>query len=171
MQITNGSRVRIEYEIKAKGGDVIESSAKTGPLEYVHGSGQLLPGFEKRLEGAKTGAEIKGVIPAGEALGSEETFPTKVIPRAEFPKGVELKVGSSFEAHTPEGMLVYFKVIAVDDKAATARLLPPIAGKDLEFRAKVLMVEDPATGKREILERKPPPPPAAALKLDVEDSD
>src|SRR4051812_47889299 len=171
MQITKGFRVRIEYELKAKGGDVIESSAKTGPLEYVHGSGQLLPGLEARLEGARTGAEIKGEIPAGEAFGSEDAFPTKVIPRAEFPAGLDVKVGATFEAHTPEGGAVCFKIIAVEAKTATARLLPPIAGKDLEFRAKVLMIEDPASKQREILDRKPPPPPAAALHLEVEESD
>ncbi len=169
MNVAKGFRIRIDYEIKLKDGDVIESSAKTGPLEYVHGDGRMLPGLEKRLEGAKAGVEVKGEIPATEAFGGEDVFPTKVIAKAEFPKGVDLAVGSTFEAKTGTGETVIFKLIEVTAEGATARLLPVIAGKDLVFRVKVLMIEDPATGTKEIVDRKPPPPPAGALKLDVED--
>ena len=51
MKIARGRSVELSYELKVKGGSVIESSTRSGPLRYVHGDGKMLPGLEKRLEG------------------------------------------------------------------------------------------------------------------------
>lgn len=169
MEIIKGRRVRLEYEVKIKGGEVVETSTKSGPIEYVHGDGRMLPGLERRLEGKKTGAALDGEIPAAEVFGPEDAFPTMPLARAELPKEADVAVGATFAAKTAAGAPVSFKVTALDDKTVTVRLLPPIFGKDLVFHAKVLMVEDPATGQSEIVVHKPPPPPAAALAIDVEE--
>ena len=65
MKITAGSIVRIEFEIRVKGGDVIESSARSGPVQYTHGEGKLLPALEKRLEGRAAGESFSGEYPGG----------------------------------------------------------------------------------------------------------
>lgn len=170
MKIAPGSIVRIDYEIRVKGGDVIESSAKSGPIQYVHGEGKLLPALEKRLEGLSAGQSLEGEIPSSEAIPPEETLPTRAIPRAEFPKDVPLEIGSLFEAHTAAGGVIDLRIIAVDDKHVTARLLPPLFGKDLAFKVKVMMIEDPVSHAREIVFKKPPPIPAEALDLELEEA-
>lgn len=167
MKIAPGCIVRIEYELKVKGGEVIETSARTGPLQYVQGEGKFLPALEKRLEGLSAGQSLEGEIPAAEAF-PEAALPSKVIKRAEFPKDAGIEVGAMFEAHTQGGSTVAMRVIAADAETVTVRFLPPIAGKDLTFKVKVIMLEDPALHTREIVARKPPPPPVEALKLDVE---
>jgi FKBP-type peptidyl-prolyl cis-trans isomerase 2 len=168
MKISAGSIVRIEYELRVKGGDVVESSARSGPVQYVHGEGKLLPALEKRLEGLAAGHSISGVIPSSEAMPNEDSLPQRVVPRAEFPKGAELEVGSTYEAHTENGAIVLLRVLAVDDKHVTVRLLPPLAGKDLEFKVKVIAIEDPVRHVKEVVLRKPPPLPAEALKKKIE---
>src|ERR1039458_3958755 len=100
MKISAGNNVRIEYEIRVKGGDVIESSAKSGPIQYVHGEGKLLPALEKRLEGRAAGESFSGEIPASEAIPPEDTMPERDIPRGEFPASAPLEVGALFEAQT-----------------------------------------------------------------------
>lgn len=171
MKITAGSIVRVEYELRVKGGDVIESSAKSGPVQYVHGEHKLLPALEKRLEGLAAGQTLEGVIPAAEVLPPEDKLPVRSIPRAEFPKGTSIEVGALFEAHAQAGNTVNLQVVSVDDKHVTVRLLPPLAGKDLAFKVKVVMIEDPVSHLREVVLKHPPPLPAEALKIELEPAD
>src|SRR3954469_23995660 len=111
MKIATGLSVRIDYELKVKNGDVIESSAKSGPLRYVHGQGKMLPGLEKRLEGLAPGDERKGEIPAAEAFGTEDSLPVREMPRSAFPKGLKVERGAVFEAKDPvSGAPVHFKI-------------------------------------------------------------
>jgi FKBP-type peptidyl-prolyl cis-trans isomerase SlyD len=160
MKVAGGCIVKIDFELKVKGGDVIESSAKSGPIQYVHGQGKLLPGLEKRLEGMSVGEEKRGEIPAREAFGTEEMLPTKDIARKEFPADAKLEVGTIFQAKGPTGDPISFKAIKVTSEQVTVRFLHPLAGKDLEFRARVRMLDDPTAKKRAV---SIPPPPADAL--------
>jgi len=146
MQVSAGHLVRIDCELRVSGGEVIESSKKTGPIEYKHGSGQMLAGLEKRLQGLRAGDQKSGVIPAAEAFGTEESQPTMSIPRSSFPAFSTLDVGSRFEAKGPQGTPVTLEVRTVTDAAVSARVVHPLAGKDLEFDVKILGV------------RKGPPP-------------
>jgi len=160
VKVAKGNIVRLEYELRVKGGEVLETSAQSGPIQYVHGEGRLLPALEKRLEGMEIGAERTGTIPAAEAF-PEESLPARDIPLDEFPKGEKIEVGRVFQAKGPTGQPVMFKVIAVDKAKAHVRFLPPVFGKDLDFRVKVLVIDDPQSHKREAVA--PPPPPADAL--------
>jgi len=167
MKIAAGSIVRIEYEIRVKGGDVIESSTKSGPVQYVQGEGKLLPALERRLEGLTAGQTLEGDIPAAEAV-PEDKLPTRAIPRAEFPSAGPIEVGSTFEAHTAAGGVVSLRIVAVDEKHVTARLLPPLAGKDLAFKVRVMRIEDPVSKFVSVVHKPPPPLPAEALKIELE---
>ena len=168
MKITAGNIVRIEFEIRVKGGDVIESSAKSGPVQYVHGEGKLLPALEKRLEGRSAGESFIGEIPAAEAIPPEETMPTRDIPRAEFPKSVPLEIGALFEAQIAVGGVVNLRILEVNDERVKVRLLPPLAGKDLSFMVKIIRIEDPVSHLISVVKKPPPPLPAAALNIDLE---
>jgi FKBP-type peptidyl-prolyl cis-trans isomerase 2 len=168
MKVAPGSIVRIEYEIRVKGGDVIESSTKSGPIQYVQGEGRLLPALEKRLVGLVAGASLEGDIPAAEANPPEDTLPTRVISRSEFPSKGPLEVGAMFEAHTAGGAMIDLRIIALDEKTVTTRLLPPLAGKDLAFKVKVMRIEDPVSHLVSVVLKPPPPLPAAALHIELE---
>lgn len=162
LTITKGSIIRLEYQLQVKGGEIIESSAKDGFIRYTHGEGQMLPALESRLEGLSVGDEKAGVIPAAEAF-PEKDMPTKDIPRREFPAEEKLEVGKLFQATGPDGTPLGFQVIEATADVVKVRLLPALAGKDLEFKVKVLGIDDPKTQRREGIA--PPPPPADALDL------
>jgi FKBP-type peptidyl-prolyl cis-trans isomerase SlpA len=167
MNVAKGNLVRISFELKVKGGEVIESSDKNGPIDYVHGEGKLLPGFEKRLDGMAVGEERTGVIPATEAFGTESQMPTKKLRRKDFPAGTKVEMGLLFEAKGQGGQNLKFKVIEVKGDDVTVRLLHPLMGKDLEYKVKVLVIDDPKAKRREGVA--PPPPPADALGLKTEE--
>jgi FKBP-type peptidyl-prolyl cis-trans isomerase SlyD len=171
MKITKGSIVRIEFEIRVKGGDVIESSAKSGPVQYTHGEGKLLPALEKRLEGRAAGEAFSGDIPAAEAIPPEETMPERDIPRREFPESTTLEVGTMFEAHDANGGVVNLRILEVNAERVRVRLLPPLAGKDLSFTVKIVRIEDPVSHLVAVVKKPPPPLPAGALKIELEPVD
>ena len=41
--------VTFEYTLKNDNGEVLDSSAKNSPLEYLHGAGNIVPGLEAEL--------------------------------------------------------------------------------------------------------------------------
>jgi FKBP-type peptidyl-prolyl cis-trans isomerase 2 len=159
MKIAAGLSVQIDYELSIKGGDVLESSARSGPLRYVQGQGKMLPGLESRLVGMAPGDEKRGEIPAREAFGSEDELPIKEMPRRDFPKDAKLDPGSVFEAKSPTGEALRLKILSAANDVVKARLLHPLVGRDLIFRVKVLEVSDPSR----------PPPAPGVVELDPDD--
>ncbi len=159
MKIAAGLSVQIDYEVSLKGGDVIESSSRAGPLRYVQGQGKMLPGLESRLVGMEPGQEKRGEIPAREAFGSEDALPIKEMPRRDFPKDAKLEPGSVFEAKSPTGEPLRLKIVSTAGDQVNVRLLHPLAGRDLVFRVKVLTVSDPSR----------PPPAPGVVELDGDD--
>ena len=163
MKIGAGLSVRIDYELRVKGGAVIESSQQSGPLQYLQGAGKMLPGLERRLEGLSPGEQRSGEIPAAEAFGTEDSLPIKEMARAEFPSGLTPKAGLVFQAKGPHGENVSFKVIEATPAKVAVRLMHPLVGRDLEFKVKVLSVTDP---------RHPPaapPLPPGVVELDLDE--
>jgi FKBP-type peptidyl-prolyl cis-trans isomerase 2 len=154
MKVSADHIVRIDCELRVSGGEVIESSKKTGPVEYKHGGGQMLAALESRLEGMEVGDEKSGTIPASEGFGTEETQPKMTIPRASFPKDATLEVGARFEAKGPHGTPVTLQVLTLEEEQVIARVVHPLAGKDIEFVVKVLAVRRPPPP----VPTRPPPP-------------
>lgn len=163
MEIKKGEKVRLEYELRVRGGEVIESSKNSGPILYEHGAGRMLPALEKQLEGLAIGAEKRGVIPAAEAF-PEALLPTRELPRGEFPADAKLEPEQVFEARDPRGQAISFKIVATTTTTVTVRFLHPLTGKDLEFYVKVLMIDDPTSRRREAIA--PPPMPADVIDED-----
>ncbi len=164
MKVSAGHFVRLDCDLRVSGGEIIESSSKTGPVEYKHGAGQILDALEARLVSMSVGDEKKGIIPAAEAFGAASAQPIMTIPRASFPSDAKLEVGGRFEAKSPQGTPLVLSVVSVDSETVTAKAVHPLADKDLEFRVKVLAI------------RPPPPPvpksPAEELELtEITDAD
>jgi FKBP-type peptidyl-prolyl cis-trans isomerase SlyD len=163
MKIARGRIVELEYELRIKGGDVIESSARSGPLRYAHGDGKMLPGLAKRLEGLAPGDEREGVLPAEDAFGTEASQPVAELPRSAFPPDAKLDPGASFEGKDPtSGSPIRFKVLSASGGTTRVQLLHPLAGRDIEYRVKVLAVRDAAQASG-------PPPLPGVVELDPDE--
>ena len=63
------------------------------------------------------------------------------------------------------------RILEVKDEYIRVRLLPPLAGKDLEFRVTIVRIEDPVSHLISVVKKPPPPLPAAALKIELESAD
>jgi FKBP-type peptidyl-prolyl cis-trans isomerase SlyD len=149
--------LKLEYEIRTKNGDVLESSSARGPLEFVPGRRRLLPALEHVIARLHVGEEASGELEAARAFGDESVLPEMEILRSEFPEGETPEVGRKYEAKTADGSVVRFRVLSGDDKVVGVKLLHPLADADLEYRFKLLAVEDPSV---------PPPMPARAIGIE-----
>jgi FKBP-type peptidyl-prolyl cis-trans isomerase SlyD len=58
MTITKDKVASIDYTLTGDDGKVIDSSNGRGPLEYIHGQGNIIPGLESALEGKTVGEKL-----------------------------------------------------------------------------------------------------------------
>ena len=138
--------------LEAVGGATIEDSE----VEYIQGSGKMLPGLEKALATLEQGAKKEGVLRATEAFGNPALSPHKKMKRAEFPADATIKAGERFAAKGVNGADVVLATDAVHGDEVDVRLLHPLADKDIRYKVEVLRVTDP----------QPPPMPGDALELE-----
>ena len=149
--------LRLEYEIRTKSGETLESSAARGPLEFVPGRRRLLPALEQVIARLRVGEEVSGELEAARAFGDESVLPTMEISRSEFPEGETPEAGKKYEAKTADGGAVTFRVLSSGERFVHVRLLHPLADADLEYRFKLIAVDDPSL---------PPPVPARAIGIE-----
>ncbi len=133
MKITKESYVTMDYVLNLKSGETVDQSDPETPLEFVTGYNQIIPGLEKELMGKEAKESFQVVVEPEEAYGPHQTELIQNIPLKQFPEGVELEVGMSFQATSPQGMPINFVVKEIEPEAAVIDLNHPLAGKTLIF--------------------------------------
>ena len=68
MKVSKNSVVAISYELMVDGG-LADKAVAEKPLEYIHGTGMLLPRFEEELEGKEQGDDFAFVLSPEEGYG------------------------------------------------------------------------------------------------------
>ncbi len=153
MKIQDGLLVLLEYTLRDANGEVVETSADDGPMEYVHGQGDLPETIEANLFGQERGHEFKVTLPEGEAYGDYNPDGLISVPRDSFPADAEIEKGDWIEIEiTPgdddgspiedaEAELMEAKVVDVSADAVSLDANHPLAGQSVTFEMKVLSVE------------------------------
>lgn len=136
-QAQAGDTVKVDYTGRFEDGTVFDSSANRDPLEFTIGEGQVIPGFEKGVEGMSPGDEKTITIASDEAYGPHYDELVMVVDRGEFPEEMELSEGDVLQLRQPDGGVVLARVTDVSDKSVTIDANHPLAGKDLIFDVKL----------------------------------
>lgn len=145
MQIAKHSFVAIEYRLTDDDGEELDSSGEDGPLTYVHGMQEIIPGLERALEGHLAGDQFQVTIEPADAYGERIEELCMELPRDEFENADELELGMQFsltDEEEDEDMVV--AVIDFDDEVVVVDGNHPLAGLTLHFDVKVHDVR-PAT--------------------------
>ncbi len=142
MEIEKNKVVMINFTLKNDDGQVIDSSDKGGPLAYLHGLGQLIPGLEKELEGKKQGDKINVKILPELAYGKRSDQMIQRVSKNDLPSEEEIVVGAQFQADTPSGPIVV-TAIEVTDTEVVLDGNHPLADMTLHFDVEVVEVRDP----------------------------
>ncbi len=141
MIIEKNKVVAIDYTLTDEKGEILDDSTQMGPLEYLHGHANVIPGLEKALEGKKEGDSFKVEIEAKDAYGEFREDLVAEVAKTQFPEDAELVVGMQFEAESPEGTSIV-SIINIEDDKVTVSANHPLAGETLFFDVTVKSIRD-----------------------------
>ncbi|MEO7424986.1 MAG: peptidylprolyl isomerase [Fibrobacteria bacterium] len=141
MQISKHKVVSIDYTLTDAKGEVLDSSTKEHPLQFIQGMGSLIPGLEKALEGKVAGDKIKANIPAKDAYGARDESLMQTIPKENFEEIPDLKVGMELEAESDDGVRV-ITIMAIEGDTVQVDGNHPLAGMDLNFDVTIMEVRE-----------------------------
>lgn len=139
MQIADDTVVSLEYKLTDSEGEELDSS-EDGPLVYLHGHGNIVPGLESALTGKTAGEALKVVVKPADGYGERAGGKPIRLSRKELPPGLEPEEGMGLGAQGADGRDVTLFVTKVTKDAVTLSLDHPLAGVTLHFDVKILEV-------------------------------
>ncbi len=141
MIIADKSFVAIDYKLTLGTGEEIDKSQEGQPLEFITGTGHIIPGLEKAIIGMATGESTTITVQPDEGYGpvNEELF--QEIPKDQFPDTEDIQPGMTFQAQGPQGPIMV-SVTAVTDDIVSVDMNHPLAGKELTFDIHIANVRE-----------------------------
>lgn len=142
--VKSGAVVSIRYTLKDEEGSLIDSSGDE-PLAYLHGSGEIIPGLEKALEGKAVGEQLELTVAPEDAYGDRDEGRVLQVARdaLDFP----VEEGDMLQAEDDDGSTMPFQVVGVDDDVVTLDGNHPLAGMPLAFEIEVVSVRPATAGE------------------------
>ena len=147
--VKKGDKIKIEYTGKLEDGTVFDTSDGRDPLAFEAGAGQVIPGFDKAVDGMKKDEEKTFTIKSEDANGSVKEELVQEIPRDKLPEKPEPAVGMMLVMKSPDGRQMPAKITKVEADKITLDVNHPLAGKDLTFTVKVVGINEPEAEKKE----------------------
>lgn len=139
--VKEGDTVKVEYVGKLEDGTVIDSSEQHDkPLEFVVGQGQLIKGFDDAVLGMEVGEEKEVTIPPDQGYGSRNPELVKEMPRDIFPTDQKIEKNMVYILNLPDGRRIPATIADFTEETVTVDLNPPLAGKTLVFKIKLVNI-------------------------------
>ena len=133
----------MEYTLKVDG-ETIDASAETGPIEFLQGQGNIVPGLERELYGMSVGDSKDVVVSAQDGYGEIDGEAFMEVPRDQFPADIPLEVGTLLELLDDADQPVHARIEKVAEQTVRLDFNHPLAGKELHFSVKIAVLR-PAT--------------------------
>ena len=146
MKISQNAVVEFCYELEVDG-QVVDHTTKERPLDYIHGTGSLLPKLEAAIEGMEPGDRFDVTLSPADGYG--EVDPARIIdlPKAAFEVNGEVREdllvpGNTIPMMNSMGGVIPGVVLEVSADTVKMDLNHRMAGKTLHFTGKVLTVRE-----------------------------
>ena len=146
MKIAQNAVVEFSYELEVDG-QVVDHTTKERPLDYIHGTGSLLPKLEAHIEGMEPGDKFDVTLLPADGYG--EVDPSRIIdlPKAAFEVNGEIREdllvpGNTIPMMNSMGGVIPGVVLEVSDDSVKMDLNHQMAGKTLHFTGEVLTVRE-----------------------------
>jgi FKBP-type peptidyl-prolyl cis-trans isomerase SlyD len=146
MKIEQNKVVEFCYELEVDG-QVVDHTTKERPLDYIHGTGSLLPKLEAHIEGMEPGATFDVTLSPADGYG--EVDPSRIIdlPKAAFEVNGEIREdllvpGTTIPMMNSMGGVIPGVVLEVTEDSVKMDLNHQMAGKTLNFKGEVLTVRE-----------------------------
>jgi peptidylprolyl isomerase len=139
--VEEGKQVTLHYTGTLDDGTEFDSSHnRDEPLTFVVGTGQMIPGFEKKIIGLKEGEKNSFSLTPDEAYGTPRANMFQIFPKTDFPDDFEIVVGNMINVPTQDGQVHPAVIDQADDIKVILNFNHPLAGKNLNFKIQVVSV-------------------------------
>jgi FKBP-type peptidyl-prolyl cis-trans isomerase SlyD len=137
IEVADDLVVTIDYTLTVDG-EVLDSSEEEGPLEYLQGHHNIIPGLEREMVGMKIGEKKEVTVAPADGYGEIEDEAIVDVPLSEFPKEFPLQAGLELELTDKDENIMLATVLEVGDDTVKLDTNHPLAGKPLHFEVSVL---------------------------------
>jgi len=138
--ITKDTVVGIDYRLTVADGTEVDTTADRGPMEYLHGHQNIIPGLENELEGHEIGDALD--VTVGPEQGYGEHDPDRVVQVNRDQLGFEAEVGSVVSAKLPDGREQHLLIAEIEDDTVTLDGNHPLAGQTLRFEVSIASIRE-----------------------------
>ncbi len=142
MNIEKNRVVSLHYTLTSTEGEILDKSEEGRPLDYLHGSGNLIPGLESALEGKKAGDSFAVTVPPEQGYGVYDDGLVMNLAKSKFDTAEEVKEGMEFAGETEDGEYHVFRVVSVKGEKVKVDGNHPLAGRKLNFQILVENVRE-----------------------------
>ena len=136
-----GDTVAVHYTGTLKDGEVFDSSRDRDPLEFELGGGQVIPGFDRAVEGLEIGESREVTLTPDEGYGEPREDLVVDVDRSQFPDDEEPSVGRQVQVQVAPGQNRVATIAEIDDESITLDLNHPLAGKELTFAVELVEIK------------------------------
>jgi FKBP-type peptidyl-prolyl cis-trans isomerase SlyD len=129
--------VSLDYTLTVDG-EVLDSSEKRGPIQFIQGNGDIIPGLEGELYEMGVGDSKQVGVAAKDGYGEYDPDAKWQVDKTEIPAEIDLEVGTELQVQDEEGEWALARVVSMGKEHITLDGNHPLAGKDLDFQVTVV---------------------------------
>ena len=137
MKIAQNTVVEFSYDLEVDG-QIVDKATQERPLDYIHGTGSLLPKLEEHIEGMEPGSKFDVTLSPVDGYG--EVDPSRIIdlPKAAFEVNGEVREdllvpGNTIPMMNSMGGVIPGVVIEVTEDSVKMDLNHQMADSDTGF--------------------------------------
>ena len=149
LEIGKYSMVTLTYNLHVDDdkGELVEQATETQPLEFLYGSGAMLPKFESHLAGLHEGEPFTIKLAKNDAYGEVNGDALVELPKNVFLVDGKfddelIKIGNTVPMMSSNGQRLNGLVLEINDEIIKMDFNHPLAGEDLFFAGTVLGVRE-----------------------------
>ena len=140
-QAKTGDIVTVHYTGTLDDGTQFDASQEGEPFAVTLGQGEVIPSFEKGLEGMAIGDKKSIRIEAEDAYGEFHEGLVNEISRGEIKLDQELQIGMEIQAATQDGNTFMLVVKELNGDKVTLDGNHPLAGQALNFDLELIDIK------------------------------
>ncbi len=146
MKVAQNKKVAVDYKLTVDG-KIADQSQPGQPLEFIFGTGALLPKFEAAILGLTPGEKVSFTLQPEDGYGVSDPQAVIELQKEIFKVNGKIAedilfVGSQIPMQTADGQRMVGTVKAVGESTVTMDFNHPMAGKVLNFDVEVVEVRD-----------------------------
>ena len=128
-----GDKLRIHYTGRLDDGTVFDHSEGKEPLEFIAGSGEIIPGLDEGVIGMAVGETREVTIPPENAYGPRDEDRIQSVPRDAIPDHIPTEPGTQLSVQTQDGQTIPVVVANTTEDHVELDANHPLAGRTLTF--------------------------------------